>query len=238
MISLIPRPTVDAAIQAISATAKKLRDAYPYSNTTTLASTPSSSFLGFGSARPNMSTSWSSPAFGTGAFSGASPSTDQTPTMRDGYVQSRLVPHVTEFITACMTYLPYFSSVAPTSQLGEGPSFNHAQVKEKAHPNETFQFLSAVTNHLLSQPPLTRSALIPQLLPRLVDEWAAWISRVDSVVNREGGMFGEETVRHWARALDEYATAKDNGLEAFVSLRNRWVAAVGWLVGRQSMMQT
>jgi hypothetical protein len=158
--------------------------------------------------------------------------------MRDDYVLSRLVPHITEFVSACMTYLPYFSNVSPTSQLGEGPSSIHAQVKEKAHPNETFQFLSAITTHLLSQPPLTRSALAPQFLPRLVEEWTAWINRVDSVVNREGGMFGGETVRQWERALDEYATAKHHGLEAFATLRNQWVASVGWLVGRQSMMQT
>lgn len=96
-------------------------------------------------------------------------------------------------------------------------------------------FLAALTSHILSQPPLTRSSLAPLLLPRLSEEWKAWVDRVDQVVNREGGMFGSETVRSWERGLDEYAQAKDNGLEVLRQIRDHWVVKVGWLVGRQAM---
>jgi hypothetical protein len=94
-----------------------------------------------------------------------------------------------------------------------------------------------VTGHLLAQPALTQSALAPQLLPRLAAEWAAWVARVDAFVNREGGMFGAETVRAWERALDGFADAKGPGLEPLRAVRDSWVAAVGWLVNRQAGMQ-
>lgn len=89
--------------------------------------------------------------------------------------------------------------------------------------------------HLLSQPPLTQSSLAPLLLPRLLEEWKAWVDRVDEVVNREGGMFGQEEVRNWERGLDDFAAAKGYGLEAMKEVRDRWVLKVGWLVGRQPM---
>jgi hypothetical protein len=239
VLPLIPRPTLDAANHAISTSAKKLRDAFPYSNTPTFSSTPSSSsFLGFGSAqRSNAASAWgTSSSFGSSTSHSTSPS--QTQGMRDDYILSRLAPHISDFISTCMTYLPYFSHTSATSQSGQETPSTHAQAKERAHPNETFQFLSAITSHLLSQPPLTRSSLAPQLLPRLGEEWAAWINQVDSMVNREGRMFGEDTVRQWERSLDEYATAKEHGLEALGTLRDRWVASVGWLVGRQLMLQS
>ncbi len=90
---------------------------------------------------------------------------------------------------------------------------------------------------MLSQPPLTQSSLVPTILPRLLEEWRAWVNRVDEVVNQQGGMFGQETVRRWEKGLDELAEAKGNGLEGMRELRDRWVSKVGWLVGRQPMDQ-
>ena len=74
-------------------------------------------------------------------------------------------------------------------------------------------------------------------MPRLAQEWNAWVDRVDRVVNREGGMFGQEVVRSWERGLDEFAGAaeKESGLRNLRIVRDRWVAKVGWLVGRQPM---
>jgi len=77
------------------------------------------------------------------------------------------------------------------------------------------------------------------ILSRLLDEWKVWVEHVDEVVNRQAGMFGEETVRGWERVLDQFADVKGNGLEALREIRDSWIAKVGWLVGRvgQTMME-
>lgn len=86
---------------------------------------------------------------------------------------------------------------------------------------------------MLSQAPLTQSSLVPLLFPRLRDEWNAWVNRVDDVVNREGGMFGSETVRSWERVLDELAERKEfEGTSILRGVRDLWVSKVGWLIGR------
>lgn len=146
--------------------------------------------------------------------------------MRDEYILSRLRPHISEYVSACFSYLPYFSYL---------PSSNphHQQSQAKSHPSETFIILSAVISHILSQPPLTQDSLIPAILPRLQQEWNAWVDQLDDVVNRRAGMFGGETVKSWERTLDELAQAKGNGLEVFRQIRDTWVSKVGWLVGRQ-----
>ncbi|KAJ3552256.1 hypothetical protein NM688_g4247 [Phlebia brevispora] len=129
------------------------------------------------------------PSFGFGrpvhAFHTAhTPDTHHTAGMRDEYIISRLRPHIQELSTGtCLT------------------------------PRRPTSFLHALTAHIYEQPPLTQSLLIPQLLPRLIQEWNAWIDRVDQVVNREGGMFGQEVVRSWERGLDEFASAKGNALQ-------------------------
>lgn len=166
--------------------------------------------------------------------------------MREEYILSRLRPHVQDFVSACFSYLPYFSYSESTSLAEPGTAHpaphvqSHAsalqsQHKDKSHPSETFLLLQALTSHIILQPPLTQSALLPQLLPRLLSEWKAWVDRVDHVVNREGGMFGHETVRSWERGLDDLAQAKGSGLEAMRDVRDQWVSRVGWLVGRQQM---
>ncbi|KAF9819915.1 hypothetical protein IEO21_01776 [Rhodonia placenta] len=241
ILSLIPRPTLETALQALATAANKLRDAYPYSSPPFSQGTPSTSF-GFGSCaygpqrRPNSS------GFGAGRPS-YGPSGSSTNGMRDEYILSRLRPHISEYISACYSYLPYFSYAATPSDVGASGAHmsqrqSHAaalqsQHKDRSHPTETFLFLSSLTSHILSQPPLTQSALVPQILPRLTEEWKAWVDRVDQVVNLEGGMFGSETVRTWESGLDDYAQAKWEGSEVMRQMRDHWVAKVGWLVGRQ-----
>ena len=170
----------------------------------------------------------SSPGFGrVTQFGIASSSTGHGSNgMRDEYILSRLRPHISEYVSACYSYLPYFSYL---------PSSNphHQQSQVKSHPSETFIILSAVTSQILSQPPLTQDSLIPSILPRLQQEWNAWVDRLDEVVNQQAGMFGGETVKSWERTLDELAEAKGNGLEVFRKIRDTWVSKVGWLVGRQ-----
>lgn len=85
----------------------------------------------------------------------------------------------------------------------------------------------------MDQPPLTQTSLAPLLLPRLSEEWNAWVDKVDEIVNRQGGMFGVETVRTWENALDTFADAKDfAGADVMKSIRDKWVVKVGWLVNR------
>ncbi|KAJ6621653.1 hypothetical protein B0H10DRAFT_2016910 [Mycena sp. CBHHK59/15] len=182
ILPLIPRPTLDTALQALSASARKLRDAYPYStHPTTSQSVPSSGF-GFGNSRP--------------AFNSSTRVSPNNGGMRESYILSRLRPHITEFVSACMSYMPYFSyiavpsqsaSVAPTTQ--SHSTALQSMHKDKFHPSETYSFLAALTEHLFSQPQLTQSSLAPLLLPRLSEEWKAWVDRVDLTVNQQGGMF-------------------------------------------------
>ena len=230
ILSLIPRPTVDTAIQTLAHSAKKLRDAYPYSTARSVSQAGSSTAFSFGRLSPQNVSGFEQSISNTNSSG-----------MRDSYIISRLRPHIMDFVTACMSYLPYFSSVTlprPTSQDTASSHTSHSSTlrflhKEKSHPSESFLFLSAVTNHMFSQPPLTQSSLLPLLLPHLCEEWNAWVNRVDDVVNREGGMFGSETVRSWERILDELAERKDcEGVNIFRGVRDSWVSKVGWLIGR------
>lgn len=223
ILPLIPRPTLDTATNALAQSAKKLRDAYPYSSAPTFGQPSQSTSFGFGKS-PVPSTS----AFGQNY-------TNTNNGMRDTYIISRLGPHVTELVAACFSYLPYFSCVpAPTQSASTSHSTTLQSLhKDKSHPSETFMFLSTVTNHIISQPQLTQSQLRPLLLPRLAEEWKAWILRVDDIVNRQGGMFGSEAVRSWERVLDEMADGKAfDGSDVMRGVRDLWVSKVGWLIGR------
>ncbi|KIJ21824.1 hypothetical protein PAXINDRAFT_165201 [Paxillus involutus ATCC 200175] len=236
ILPLIPRPTLDTAIQTLEQSAKKLRDAYPYSNAPSFSSASATTSFGFGFSSQRAGFAGSMDDYqrnsGTGDGSG----------MRESYVLSRLRPHIHEFVSACMSYVPYFSYVTGTEgtfqHQSESWSRSHStalqlQHKDKSHPSETFVFLSALTAHITSQPPLTQGSLAPLLLPRVSKEWDAWIDRIDEVVNREGGMFGGETVRTWEKTLDEFAeTRGPEGWGVMREVRNRWVTKVGWLGGR------
>ncbi|PIL31691.1 hypothetical protein GSI_06394 [Ganoderma sinense ZZ0214-1] len=247
ILSLIPRPTLDAALQGLANSAQKLKDAYPYSTSLFLQS-PQSSFSnpgGFGSSR--SSTASFSAGFGFGARAvggtglGSASSSAPNGGMREEYIVSRLRPHIQEFVSACLSYLPYFSIAVPSepalssrSQTAQShASTLRQQHKDKLHPTETYLFLAALTSHILAQPPLTQESLAPMLASRLAVEWRSWVDRVDETVNREGGMFGRETVQTWERSLDEFAQAKGNGMAVMKDIRDRWVSKVGWLVGRQ-----
>jgi hypothetical protein len=228
ILPLIPRPTLETAIQALAQSAKKLRDAYPYSNALPPPHATTSTNFGFGRhlVSPNQAT-----------YQHSSHNTNSG--MRDSYILSRLRPHISEFVSACFSYLPYFSYVS-TSSISTTPSSSQSHSsslqtlhKDKSHPAETFIFLSALTNHIAAQPALTQTSLVPTLFPRLLEEWNAWVERVDDNVNRQGGMFGRETVASWERELDGYADAKGfEGAGMMRNVRDKWVQRVGWLVGR------
>ncbi|KAI6047703.1 hypothetical protein EDC04DRAFT_3101168 [Pisolithus marmoratus] len=233
ILPLIPPPTLETAIQALDHSARKLRDAYPYSSTPTFTPVATTSSLGFGFGSQKSNPNGADHPRLTSLADGSQ--------MRESYILSRLRPHINDFVSVCMAYLPYFSyiraaEVAPNGSVASSRCHSttlQLQHKDKSHPSETFIFLSALTSHIISQPPLTQSSLTPLLLPRLSQEWTAWIDRIDEVVNREGGMFGGETVRAWERTLDGFAdTRGPHGWSVMKEMRDRWVAKVGWLVGR------
>ncbi|KAF8971411.1 hypothetical protein BDZ97DRAFT_1901598 [Flammula alnicola] len=165
------------------------------------------------------------------------------PVMRNSYVISRLRPHISAYVTTCMSYLPYFSCISPPSQIPtSAPTTNQANTatairslqNHQFHPSETFLFLQAVTQQILNQPPLALAELAPLILPQLSKEWSTWVDKVIEVV-QQGRMFGSETVRSWIRGLDELAEAKADEVSGVLNMkavRDKWVHHVGWLVGR------
>ncbi|OJA16279.1 hypothetical protein AZE42_00127 [Rhizopogon vesiculosus] len=243
ILPLIPRPTLDTAVQALEHSARKLREAYPYSNVSSFVPGPSTTTsFSFASGITNYRTNIGGPPSGFGRPDHQSQSGTSDGGMRESYILSRLRPAIHEFVSACMSYVPYFSYASSSLPLhvdsGSSQSLSTAlqlQHKDKSHPSETFIFLSTLSNQILSQPFLTQSSLAPLLLPRLIQEWRAWIDRIDEVVNQQGGMFGVDTVRSWEKGLDEFAEAKGpEGWQDMRKVRNQWVVKVGWLVGRNA----
>jgi Cut8, nuclear proteasome tether protein len=248
ILSLIPRPSLDTALQALSQSAKRLRDAYPYSNhPPSQISLTSALGFGFGSnpiSRPT-SHSHSSSSLGFGSHVplhtlgvSSNTSSDTPGGMREEYIVSRLRPPINDFVASFQSYLPYFSQRAFNSTPHSSGTPQPPR-RDRCPPTETFLFLQSLTSHILAQPSLTQVTLVPLILSRLLDEWKVWVEHVDEVVNRQAGMFGGETVRGWERVLDEFADVKGNGLEALREIRDSWIAKVGWLVGRvgQTMME-
>ncbi|KAJ7487520.1 hypothetical protein B0H11DRAFT_1805110 [Mycena galericulata] len=219
ILRLIPRPTLDTALQALSLSARKLREAYPYSSS---AQPVSPAGFGFGNNRQAFS------AFGR-THHVPQPQSPSSGGMRDSYILSRLRPHIVEFVAACVSYMPYFSYVAPPSQ-STSTAHTHSTT-----PSETYLFLSALTEHLFSQPALTQSSLAPLLIPRISEEWKAWVAKVDVMVNQDGGMFAGDTVKSWEHGLDAFADARGEGADMMRSVRDLWISKVGWLVSRQPM---
>ncbi|KAL1748485.1 hypothetical protein HDZ31DRAFT_29660 [Schizophyllum fasciatum] len=203
ILNLIPRPTLESALQTLATAAKKLSDSYPYSGPQAPAPT-----FGFGASAPSP--------FGQ---------PQQHQPMRESYITDRLRPHVAEFVSACTSYLPYFSYTAAPAP---------GKPKEKPHAMETYLFLEALTQHVYAQQPLAQASLAQAFQQRLVEEWTAWVDGVDEVVNRQGGMYGGDAVRSWERGLDYFAGGNGNGEwpQGMRGVRDRWVGKVGWLVGR------
>ncbi|KAJ3550238.1 hypothetical protein NMY22_g580 [Coprinellus aureogranulatus] len=205
VLSFIPKPTLETALQAIDLASKRLREAYPYSGPSNTVS------FGFGSTMQQ-------PHSHQGA-------------MRDSYIISRIQPQITEFVSCCMSYLPYFTANC-SSPLQPAPGSHLTQTiqsihQSNSHPAETFAFLSRVMNHILSLPPLAVSSMAPLILPRLVDEWQTWVDGVDAVVNKHGGMFGSEAVSSWEGVLNELAETRALEVStAMRPIRDKWVSKV------------
>jgi hypothetical protein len=209
LMSLIPRPTLETALQALSTSMNKLREAQPYSQ----PATPSLTF-GFGGMPAPSSSS-------------------QGSTMREAYVQSRLRPFAAEFASTALSYLSYFSSIPSTN------SSNSSTSAIKPHPSESFTYLHTISSHVHRSSTVVRGLLAnesPQLGARLAAEWNAWVDRVDEHVNRNAGMFSSEVVNGWERHLHEMVQWDQNRTHGanttMKSVRDKWIAKVGWLSGR------
>jgi hypothetical protein len=150
--------------------------------------------------------------------------------MSDTYIRGRIRPAVAEFSSTALSYLSYF-----TPSTSSSPASSSAPSATKTpHPSDTFTLLHTLAVHIHRFPPTTRSLLGTEttLLARLDKEWENWVNRVDAWVNREGRMFGEETVRGWERGLEEMAGWNDDGRFKGREVRDRWLGRVGWLIGR------
>ncbi|KAK7064293.1 tethering factor for nuclear proteasome STS1 [Favolaschia claudopus] len=230
ILPLIPRPTLETALQVLSQSSKKLRDAYPYENSA--QPTPVTLGFGFGASRHSFG------AFGRPQAPPSQAAFSQNPSnvnsgMRESYVTSRIRTHVTEFVSACMSYMPYFSYAPGTAQSSSATQSHSTTLQSlhrgHHHPNETYQYLAAIMDHFLSQPPLTQASLGPQLLPRLEEEWKAWVNKLDESVNGQAGMFTEDVVRTWERGLDGYANSQGDAGRVMRMVRDLWISKVGWL---------
>lgn len=228
ILSKIPRPTLAAAISAVNRAAKKLRDEHPYSAPSTLFPFQQpTGFSGFenhpySTKRPNMAAS-------------ASTGSDYGRTLqRDQYVLDRLRPVVNEYVSTVSSYLRYFSCLSEQNNTHSGQSTGE---RETVHPSETFEYLSVVTEHALSQSQQCHSILSPLLVPRLLQEWMAWVDKIDLAL-KEGGIFGANVAQTWIDTLDRHCKTKADGVDrdlevGLKAVRDRWLTAAGFLIGRR-----
>ncbi|CAE7199112.1 unnamed protein product [Rhizoctonia solani] len=220
VLSLIPQPSVQTAIQALDASAKVLKDTYPYSQAQPTRSTSFGFGSSFGAAASLHAPSSTSFGFRTNPSpSGA---------MREDYIRSRIRPSVAEFTSTATSYLSYFSLV-PSPQ-APAPKFTRSSL------HDSFAYLCALTVHVMRAPPLARALLLenPVLFPRLNQEWNAWIDCLDVEVNKNAGMFSAEAVREWERSLDELTKEGPSVGQVgnMQPVRDKWIEKVGWMVGR------
>ncbi|KAG9087460.1 hypothetical protein FS749_002899 [Ceratobasidium sp. UAMH 11750] len=223
VLSLIPRPSVQTAVQALNNSAKALRDAYPYAQS---PQPPASTSFGFGSSFGTFM-SMHAPSSTTFGFRPAAPS-HTNGAMRDDYIRSRIRPSVTEFISTATSYLSYFS-LLPSAQ-NPNPQYSRSSL------HDSFAYLCALTAHIMRAPPLARVLLLENtvLFPKILAEWNMWVDRLDIEVNQNGGMFSGEAVKEWERTLDELTKeGPPPGQRGNMQpIRDKWIEKVGWMVGR------
>ncbi|CAE6432740.1 unnamed protein product [Rhizoctonia solani] len=221
VLSLIPQPSVQTAIQALDASAKALRDAYPYSQATQPATSTS---FGFGSSFGAAASIHAPTSTSFGFRTNSHPSGP----MREDYIRSRIRPSVADFTSTATSYLSYFSLLS--SPQAQSPKFTRSSL------HDSFAYLCALTVHIMRAPPLARVLLLDNsiIFPKLIHEWSAWVDCLDVEVNQNGGMFSAEAVREWERSLDQLTkegppTGQIGNMQP---VRDKWIEKVGWMVGR------
>ncbi|CAA7258659.1 unnamed protein product [Cyclocybe aegerita] len=186
ILPLIPRPSAQEAIEALKKASQKLHEKYPYSSGSVFSSQPL-----FCMPQPQ-------------------------PAMRDEYILSRIRPHVVEFVSTCVSYLPYFSYKPPSSQSTNKQSTSSSPLQSMQHdkfqPAETFRFLADVTKLISDHQPLMISELEPLVLPRLTQEWETWLKNLDHLVNRDGFLLSVHVVRSWEVEIEKLGDSRAQGL--------------------------
>jgi len=168
----------------------------------------------------------------------------QQPPMRDDYVLSRIRPHVTEFVSTCLSYFPYFSYKYPVppspskhshaAQSSSGSS-THSLQKERFHPAESFTFLSTVTRFIIDQPSLVISELEALILPRLSEEWKTWVENLDRHANREGNMVAPSVARSWEVEIERLVDGKAPGISNLMrGVLQHFPVKQGWAFSTRS----
>lgn len=206
ILPLIPRPSLEDAVEALKQAAKKLHDAMPFSNV------PSST-LHYTFGMPQ-----------------------QQPTMRNDYVLGRLRPYIAEFASTCLSYFPYFSYKPTADSSGKNNSSSSSQriatiQKEKFQPAEAFAFLNNVTKLIIEQPALIIPELEPLVLPKLTEEWKNWVDNLDRHANREGNMVSPSVARTWEIEIERLRDGKAPGISRLMrDVEKHFPVKQGWAI--------
>lgn len=237
LISVIPRPSAEAAREAIVQATKQLRDAIPYSAAQSAASAARPQYAGVGGRTlgtahvPAASSTSSALGLTTGVsgfgalsldtgsngtdfnFGSSAPSTSagtNSASQRDAYVMSRLRPAIQAFTSTVHAYLPYFSLIpAPVSlsSLQRKPS-GSSLVSSK--PND--------------QQPHPDETFI--FLASLTNSILSLPSKVVSALNEQSS-FPDRLMKEWKAWLDHLDVAVNTKGEMFSGDQARsWIHAL------------
>ncbi|KAF8344344.1 uncharacterized protein EI90DRAFT_3029343 [Cantharellus anzutake] len=221
IIPLIPRPTLDAALQALIASIKKIRDTYPYSQ-----HAPLNTSFGFGLSSVPSSRD-SSPAIGS--------SSGRTSGMRESYIQNRIRLPLAEFASTASSYLVYFTSLPSETQ-----SSTTQQPNVSSLPPVARNLVYAESSGLLIR--LHREWVA------WLDRIAEHVNRSGGMYGEETVRTWERGLDEMVASEDR--DVKD-GLSVTIdpsslgpgevipqrplrTLRDAWITKVGWLIGRRS----
>lgn len=190
ILPLIPRPSLEDAVEALRQAAKKLQDAIPFQS-------PPSLHYSFGAPPPVMRDEY--------VLGRLRPHVADFVSACQSYF-----PYFSYRFPAPDAHL----KVKHTSQ-STSTSSNSLQ-KEKFHPAETFSFLCNVTNIIKDQPSLVFSELEPLILPRLSEEWKLWVENLDRHANREGNMVGLSMLQSWENDLERLGDRKASAISQLI----------------------
>lgn len=150
-------------------------------------------------AHPSSSapTQPSRPVGASFGFGSSRPTTNGT--VSDGYLLNRLRMPLTEFTNVALTYLPYFIAPRQTD-------------KPPTHPSTSFQYLSHLTNIIITRilpimPPSTSATLAPltTLLTALQNAWETWLAQISEHVNAHAGMYAASMAESWIQGIESLA---------------------------------
>ncbi|KAF9481029.1 hypothetical protein BDN70DRAFT_876911 [Pholiota conissans] len=116
----------------------------------------------------------------------AVPYSSQPTGSRSTYNLGRIRPFVQDYVSTCLSYLRHFSCESPTQAVPQASTSSSASGNGQndesgipacltpAHPTETFTFLKAITEQILTHDSLCQEEILKLLLPQLSTEWERW----------------------------------------------------------------